>query len=136
LKPRILLAIWPGVLALLGAMAMAAPAPPSAGLQPCRLRGVEHPAWCGSVSRPLDPATPGGPAIDVHYAVLPALSRSKKSDPVLFFAGGPGQSAIDLAGPVGRLLGRFSNRRDIVLIDQRGTGRSAPLRCAATATRP
>jgi pimeloyl-ACP methyl ester carboxylesterase len=90
---------------------------------------VEHPAWCGSVRRPLDPAAPGGPAIDVHYAVLPALSRNKRADPVLFFAGGPGQSAIDLAGPLDRLLGRFSNRRDIVLIDQRGTGRSAPLRC-------
>ena len=62
-------------------------------------------------------------------AVLPALARNKRPDPVFFFAGGPGQSAIALAGPVGRLLGRFSNRRDIVLIDQRGTGRSAPLVC-------
>lgn len=114
----------------------AAPAP--SGLQACRLRGVEHPAWCGTLRRPLDPATPAGPAIDVHFAVLPALSRQRKPDPVLFFAGGPGQSAIDLAGPVGRLLARFSNRRDLVLIDQRGTGRSAPLRCEGddTADRP
>lgn len=112
-------------MALCGALASAAPA----GLQPCHLRGVEHPALCGSVQRPLDPAAPGGRSIDVHFAVLPAVSRNKKPDPVMFFAGGPGQSAIDLAGSVGRLLGRFSNRRDIVLIDQRGTGRSAALRC-------
>jgi pimeloyl-ACP methyl ester carboxylesterase len=113
--------------ALAGPAGAATPAPP--GLQACRLRGVEHPAWCGTVRRPLDPATPAGPTIDVHFAVLPALSRQRKPDPVLFFAGGPGQSAIDLAGPVGRLLARLSNRRDLVLIDQRGTGRSAPLRC-------
>lgn len=103
----------------------------TAELSPCRLRGVEHDALCGQLPRPLDPARPDGPQIQVHYAVLPALARNKKPDPVFFFAGGPGQSAIDLAGPMSRLLARFSNRRDIVLIDQRGTGRTAPLICAA-----
>ncbi|MBE0548452.1 MAG: alpha/beta hydrolase, partial [Rubrivivax sp.] len=99
------------------------------GLAPCRLQGVEHEAWCGSVRRPLDPTAPQGAQIDVHFAVLPALARNRKPDPVFFFAGGPGQSAIEIAGSVARLLGRLSNRRDIVLIDQRGTGRSAPLVC-------
>jgi pimeloyl-ACP methyl ester carboxylesterase len=65
--------------------------------------------------------------------VLPALARNRKPDPVLFLAGGPGQSAIELAGPVSRILARLGNRRDLVLIDQRGTGRSAPLRCAEDA---
>ncbi len=56
---------------------------------------------------------------------------------MLFFAGGPGQSAISLAGSVSRLIARVSNRRDLVLIDQRGTGRSAPLQCDdAAPTRP
>lgn len=100
------------------------------GLQACRLQGVEHQALCGVVRRPLDPAQPQGRQIDVHYALLPALARNRRPDPVFFFAGGPGQSAVDLAGHVGRLLARLGNRRDIVLIDQRGTGRSAPLRCA------
>ncbi|WP_326539724.1 alpha/beta hydrolase [Pseudorhodoferax sp.] len=102
----------------------------AAGLQPCQLRGVDVPARCGQIERPLDPAQPGGVRIGVHYAVLPALSRNKRQDPVFFFAGGPGQSAIDLAGPVSRLLARLGQRRDIVLVDQRGTGRSAPLYCA------
>jgi len=110
---------------LLVPAAFAADAPPS----PCRLRGVEHEALCGVVKRALDPSRPQGPQIDVHYAVLPALARNKKPDPVFFFAGGPGQSAIDLAPAVGTMLGRFSNRRDIVLVDQRGTGKSAPLQC-------
>ncbi len=106
-------------------------------LEPCRLRGVEHDALCGQVQRPLDPSRPGGPAIDVHFAVLPALARNKRPDPVFFLAGGPGQSAIDLAGPLSHQFARLSNRRDVVLVDQRGTGRSAPLVCESPApTRP
>jgi len=117
------------IMVLLAAAASTPAATPPAGLQACQLRGVEFPAWCGKVLRPLDPQAPGGPTIEVHFAVLPALSRQRKPDPVFFVAGGPGQSAIDLAGPVARLLARFSNRRDLVLIDQRGTGRSAALHC-------
>jgi pimeloyl-ACP methyl ester carboxylesterase len=103
----------------------------AAELKPCRLRGVEHEALCGVIKRPLDPAQPQGVQIDLHYAVLPALARNKKPDPVFFFAGGPGQSAIEIAAQVGAMLGRFTNRRDIVLIDQRGVGQSAPLVCDA-----
>ena len=99
------------------------------GLKACRLPGVSHDALCGVLRRPLDPASPQGTQIDVHYAVLPALARKRKPDPVLFFAGGPGQAAMSLAGPLGRMLTRLSNRRDVVLIDQRGAGRSAPLVC-------
>ena len=123
-------------------LALAAPPPAPAaetrpGLKACRLQGVEHDAFCGSVRRPLDPTKPDGTQIDVHFAVLPALARNRRPDPVLFFAGGPGQSAIEIAASVGRLLARLGNRRDIVLVDQRGTGRSAPLACEAEApTRP
>ena len=121
------------VFALLTACLVAAPgvraadAPPQ--LKPCRLQGVEHDAQCGTVRRPLNPAAPQGVQIDVHFAVLPALARNKKPDPVFFFAGGPGQSAMSLAGPVSRMVSRLSNRRDVVLIDQRGTGKTAPLKC-------
>jgi len=107
------------------------------GLKPCHLAGLEHDAWCGVLKRPLNPAEPQGRQIDLHYAVLPALARNKKPDAVFFFAGGPGQSAMTLAGSVSRLMARLSNRRDLVLIDQRGTGRSAPLVCDdASPTRP
>ena len=119
------------VLAALAAnVSQAAAADARPGLSPCRLAGVEHGALCGSLRRPLDPAQPGGTHITVHFAVLPALARNRKPDPVFFFAGGPGQSALELAGSVSRLLARLGNRRDLVLIDQRGTGLSAPLRCA------
>ena len=118
--------------ALLVAVAPVSAAESRPGLKPCRLQGLENDAWCGVLQRPLDPAQPQGKQIDIHYAVIPALARNRKPDPVLFFAGGPGQSAMDLAGPVSRMLARLSNRRDVVLVDQRGTGRSAPLLCDET----
>jgi pimeloyl-ACP methyl ester carboxylesterase len=81
------------------------------------------------VQRPLDPAQPDGRQIRVHYVVVPAMARRKLPDPVLLLAGGPGQSAIKLAPAVLPLFSRLNNRRDIVFVDQRGTGRSAPLDC-------
>ena len=100
-------------------------------------------AWCtrrcaAACSARSTRRGPHGTQIDVHFAVLPALARNKLDDPVFFIAGGPGQSAIELAGPLAAQLARLSNRRDLVFVDQRGTGRSAPLRCDedAEAMRP
>ncbi|OYT98378.1 MAG: cysteine protease [Burkholderiales bacterium PBB1] len=96
---------------------------------PCRVPGVAHEVRCGVVHRPLDPAQPGGPAIDIHFVVVPAVARRRLPDPVFLLAGGPGQSAIALAPAVLPLFARLNNRRDIVFVDQRGTGRSTPLEC-------
>jgi pimeloyl-ACP methyl ester carboxylesterase len=115
-------------LALLLGAAAAQAAPPLT-LEPCRLRGVEHEALCGVLQRPLNPAEPNGRTIDLHVAVLPALARNKKPDPVFMLAGGPGQSAIGIASMAERMFVRLLNRRDVVLVDQRGVGRSAPLSC-------
>ena len=107
-----------------------ATAAPAATLQPCRLEGLAQAARCGVLRRPLDPARPQGVQIDLHYAVVPALAKQPAADPVFFFAGGPGQSAIKLAGLLAARQARLNQRRDLVFIDQRGTGRSAPLTCA------
>lgn len=98
-------------------------------LAPCRVAGIRNGVLCGVVQRALDPARPNGPQIDVHYVVVAALARRKRPDPVFLLAGGPGQSAIALAPSVMPLLNRLNNRRDIVFVDQRGTGKSAPLAC-------
>jgi len=121
----------PAAMAATDAPGAIAPGVAALALKPCRLPGLEHDALCGGLQRPLDPAQPEGRKITVQVAVLPALARQKLPDPVFFFAGGPGQGAIGLAGAVDRMLGRLGARRDIVLIDQRGTGRSAPLGCDA-----
>lgn len=107
---------------------LTAPGQPLA-LVPCTLPGLEHAARCGRLARPLDPARPAGPSIELHVAVLPAMARLPQPDPVVMLAGGPGQSAIGLAPQAQALFGRLLNRRSVVLVDVRGTGRSAPLRC-------
>ena len=122
------------VLALLCAAPQAQPLPLSvptpAALFACRLPGLPQAALCGVLRRALDPAQPQGVAIDVHYAVVPALARRKAGDAVFFLAGGPGQSAVHLAGVLASRYARLGQRRDLVFVDLRGTGRSAPLFCA------
>jgi pimeloyl-ACP methyl ester carboxylesterase len=107
----------------------AAPSAVGAAMTPCRVAGIRNAVMCGVVPRPLNPAAPGGPRIDIHYVVVPAVARRKLPDPVFLLAGGPGQSAIEVAPALLPLFARLNNRRDIVFVDQRGTGRSAPLQC-------
>ena len=75
------------------------------------------------------PASAPEAHISIHYVVVPAMARRKLPDPVFLLAGGPGQSAISAAAQLLPLFSRLNNRRDIVFVDQRGTGRSAPLDC-------
>ena len=121
--------------ALLALAACCGPAG-AAPAQPCRIDGLPHEVLCGSVTRPLDPARPEAVRFELHYVVVPALARRKLPDPVFLLAGGPGQSAISLAAQVMPLFARLNNRRDIVFVDQRGTGRSAPLDCGEPRAMP
>ena len=56
----------------------------------------------------------------------------RSGDPLFFLAGGPGQSALDIAAMINVGFRKVRADRDLVLIDQRGTGRSSPLDCIAT----
>lgn len=103
--------------------------PSKTGTRTCRIEGLPNELQCGVIQRPLDPAKPDGMHIGVHYLVVPAMARNKQPDPVLMLAGGPGQSAIGVAAAVLPRLTRLNYRRDLVFIDQRGTGKSAPLQC-------
>ncbi len=104
-------------------------AAPSLQLQACRLPGHPTELLCGELQRPLDPAQPQGKQISLRVAVVPALARNKLPDPVVFLAGGPGQAAIELLPMMAGRLSRLQQRRDLVFVDQRGTGKSAPLEC-------
>ena len=121
---------WVGLVGLhmLTVAATAATAPPGS-TRPCRIEGMPNEMRCGVVQRALDPEHPGAAVIDVHYLVVPAMARNKQPDAVLLLAGGPGQSAMGVAAAVMPQLARLNHRRDLVFIDQRGTGRSAPLQC-------
>jgi len=99
-------------------------------LDDCRLPRLASAARCGTVTVPEDRARPDGRTIGIHVAVLPANTLSPRSDPLLILAGGPGQAASELA-PFAARLNEIRRTRDIVLVDQRGTGRSSPLKCEA-----
>jgi len=101
----------------------------SAPTEPCRLKGIDREVQCGRISVAENPDRTDGRRIDIHYAVVPALARVRAFEPVFVFAGGPGQSARGLAGQVQPLFARLNARRDIVYVDQRGTGASNPLGC-------
>lgn len=114
---------------LFGVTALSLPMWAQAQTKPCRIDSFPQEVKCGQVQRPLDPAKPNGKKIDVHYVVLPSQDRNKLPDAVFLLAGGPGQSAIAAASFGETVLGKLNRRRDLVFVDQRGTGKSAPLRC-------
>ncbi len=117
---------------LLAALALAAcrsAATAATELKACRIPGVEREIKCGVVRVPEDPDTPAGRMIEVRFAVVPAVARNKQLDPLFVFAGGPGQAATKLARQVMPVLAELNARRDLVLVDQRGTGASNALAC-------
>lgn len=86
-------------------------------------------ARCGELEVAENPADPEGRRISLAYAVVPARVSNPEPDPVVFLAGGPGQSARGTL-PFMRLLLRDVNRtRDLIFLDQRGTGGSNILDC-------
>jgi pimeloyl-ACP methyl ester carboxylesterase len=78
---------------------------------------------------PEDRANPNGRQIDLHVALIPAVKRNPQPDALFLLAGGPGQSATETFPAMIPLLTPIHEDRDIVLVDQRGTGKSNPLRC-------
>ena len=98
-------------------------------LSACRLPDVQAQARCGSFDVPENPDRPDGRHLAIRVAVMPARNAPAQRDPILIFSGGPGEGAIALASDVGVQLSELIEDRDILLIDQRGTGQSAPLPC-------
>lgn len=102
-------------------------------LEDCRLSMSGLPtqvnARCGTVEVFEDRAANAGRKIALKVAVLPATSQNNAGDPLFLLAGGPGQAATEAFVPILSSLDRVNFKRDIVLVDQRGTGASNPLRC-------
>ena len=118
---------------VLAALVLSLPGSPGAAqewhsTERCRLAADPLPAAyarCGTLSVPLDPAAPDGPTIEIFVARVAALSAEPRPDPLLLIAGGPGQSTVDFYLQLRGAFEQARRDRDIVLVDQRGTGRSA-----------
>ncbi|MCI0396537.1 MAG: alpha/beta hydrolase [Chloroflexi bacterium] len=112
---------------------------PAVALEPCRLpAGVA--ARCGTLTVFENREAASGRTIDLRIAVIPATGSLPEAAPLFLLAGGPGQAASEAFPPLLELFTAINKERDLVLVDQRGTGQSNPLACEnftdASLTRP
>lgn len=108
---------------------------PTLALEDCRIRagrgfpGIK--ARCGVLLRHEDPDNPDSPMLELFVAVVPALSLEPEPDPFVPVAGGPGQASSEFYAAYRSAFEKVRRNRDILLLDQRGTGRSAVMNCEA-----
>jgi pimeloyl-ACP methyl ester carboxylesterase len=99
-------------------------------LEVCETPGVQGDVWCGTLDVPEDRSVEGGRTIGLRVAVLPATGDSEPSaDAVTFLAGGGVAPATRYLPFFANAVSRLREGRDIVLVDQRGTGGSNALEC-------
>jgi pimeloyl-ACP methyl ester carboxylesterase len=130
---------WTAIIILaasIGDVPAAAPDPPAAPqrrsveLRPCSPKGLEAEAKCATYDVFENRGTTSGRRIPLKIVVLPALEKVKRQpDPLFILAGGPGQAATENAKFFARVFARVRRDRDIVMVDQRGTGESNGLDC-------
>jgi pimeloyl-ACP methyl ester carboxylesterase len=118
--------------ALLGPVTL--DAKPLVDLAPCRIADrnglTSTAARCGHLEVPEDPSDPQGAKIRLAIAVVPAVATEARPDPLFLIAGGPGQGSIQGYAPLLAAFAGVRRERDLVLVDQRGTGDSNRLDCA------
>ena len=125
-------AFWGKIIALIAAVFSATALlakPASEESDHCYIEGLSDRLRCGYIIVNENPNEPNGQKINIHYAVIPAVKNIYPNQAFLAIAGGPGQSAIDNAPLFNNTFARIRETRDILLIDQRGTGRSNILKC-------
>ena len=114
------------------ARASVAPAA-SLALEPCEVpgarEGVKEKARCGTFEVFENRAEKRGRRIKLKIVVYPATGADKAADPLFYIPGGPGSSATEDAPYLAEGFAKVRERRDLVFVDQRGTGGSNPLNC-------
>ena len=99
-------------------------------LTPCHISGLSEPVECYALDVPVDYDRPGGDVVTLGGVIVRARSARPEPDPLVVLPGGPGQAASEMGALIPAAFDRVHARRDIVLFDPRGTGRTTPLRCA------
>jgi pimeloyl-ACP methyl ester carboxylesterase len=105
------------------------PRPRTLALSDYAVEGVAETLLAATLVVPEDRTQPDGRTISLHIVVVPALTAGLKDAPLFDIAGGPGISATSAAAWYAADSTGYRATRDVVLIDQRGTGKSSPLRC-------
>lgn len=93
----------------------------------CVTRPAGHFARCGYVTLPQDYADPTGSKVGIYYTQIQSRGAAPQPDPLVYLVGGPGSSGSQLLQiSFEKYLRAFASDRDIIVIDQRGTGLSNP----------
>jgi hypothetical protein len=86
-------------------------------------------AWCGTLSRPLDPRRASGPRIRIGFKWIRALPGAARAPALVAVEGGPGHPSIGSEVEYRGIFGPVLRDRNLLLVDNRGTGRSALVDC-------
>jgi len=106
-------------------------------LQPCKLPGINEELLCGKLTVFENRETRSGRTIDLNVVVLPALDSRSKEEPLFDLEGGPGVASTAAGADFYAKEGKeYRRHSDVVLVDQRGTGKSNPLAAPARTRRP
>jgi pimeloyl-ACP methyl ester carboxylesterase len=98
-----------------------------AKLRQCRLEGINEKLLCGKLTVFENRERRAGREIDLNVVVLPAFDQKTKGEPLFDLEGGPGAAATGAAMFYATDGKEYRRRHDVVLVDQRGTGKSNPL---------
>jgi pimeloyl-ACP methyl ester carboxylesterase len=98
-------------------------------LQPCHVPDVDEEVLCGRYEVYENRAARQGRKIGLNIVVLPAKSSDVAADPIVFLAGGGVAPATRYAAFLSKAFPVLRRQRDVLLVDQRGTGGSNPLEC-------
>src|SRR5579862_6424172 len=118
--------------ALLGCVSMAVSAAAQSArtwpipLTSCKAAGGRAEAMCGGYEVFENRAARSGRKIKLNLMVIPAADPKPEPDPVFLLAGGPGEGAVQTFQAMAL---QFRQKRDVVLVDQRGAGQSNLLTC-------
>jgi pimeloyl-ACP methyl ester carboxylesterase len=91
-------------------------------------------AFCARIAVPENRNLPDGRRIELKLAIVRGDADVAARDLVVFLAGGPGQAATETYPRVAAAFAPLLRHRNVLLIDQRGTGGSHPLACPASPT--
>jgi pimeloyl-ACP methyl ester carboxylesterase len=105
----------------------------SISLAPCEVAGADEATklkvLCGSYEVFENRISRSGRRLQLKIVVFPATGQDKVADPLFYIPGGPGSAATEDAPYVAQDFAKIRERRDLVFVDQRGTGDSNPLNC-------
>ncbi|MFC4253662.1 alpha/beta hydrolase [Sinimarinibacterium flocculans] len=86
-------------------------------------------AQCADFAVPENHDEPQGRQIELRVVRVEARQARRHDDPVVLLAGGPGQSAVDAYVSMRAAFAPLNRDREVLLVDQRGTGSSNRLAC-------